>query len=316
MTVLLNEDDVRALLPMGEAIDECEAGFQRLGKGLAVNHPRRRIRTSNGTFQMMTAADLEQGIHGFKTYSSGGSMIVLLYESDTGALLAILQANALGQIRTGAASGLATKYMSRQNSTKVSVIGSGYQARTQLEAISCVRSIDYARVYSRNQGRRETFAREMSERLGFDIEPTDNPEDCVRDSDIVIAITNSQKPVLLGKWVTEGMHINAAGGNHWTRQELDETAVGKCSLIAVDDFEQARIECGDLLFAEASGDMRWEQVQTLSDIVANETLRSRGSQSITLFESQGVALEDITVAYHIYCRALQEGRVKTIDGLP
>ena len=318
MTVLLTEEDVQALLPMKEAVTVCEEGFRHLGGGLAVNHPRQRIRTKSGAFQMMTAADNDLGIHGFKTYSGGpqsGGMVVLLYRSETGELLAVLKANALGQIRTGAASGVATKYMAHEDAAIVGIIGTEFQAETQLEAVCAVRPIRQARAFSRTEERRETFATKMSDRLGIEVVPVDSGEACVRGADVVITITNAREPVLLGQWLEEGMHINAAGGNHWLRRELDDEAIQRCSLIAVDDLEQAKLECGDLLAAEARGRVWWEQVRPLADVVVGRTLGRPDASAITLFESQGIALEDITAALHVYQKAVEAGRGQPLPGL-
>ena len=176
MALFLNEQEVAQLLPMDECIEALERAFAHAGAGKVDNKPRSRIRMPGGFFHFMAAADGEQGVFGYKAYPSfagpgGAKMMMMLYDYETGQLLACMEAGRLGQIRTGAASGLATRYMARCAASTVAVIGSGFQARTQLEAVCAVRSIGEARVFSRRQERREDFAKRSSERLGVDVQP-------------------------------------------------------------------------------------------------------------------------------------------------
>ena len=234
-------------------------------------------------------------------------MMVTLYDYESGQMLACMEAGRLGQIRTGAASGLATRYMAREDAGTVAVIGSGFQARTQLEAVCAVRDIKQARVFSRRQERREDFAQRSSERLGVDVQAVDSAQECVEGADIVIAITSAREPVVLGEWLAEGAHVNAAGGNHWQRREIDEAAVLRSELIVVDDLEQARIECGDLMWLEARGSFRWGMAHELRDVVAGRVPGRLSPEGVTLFESMGVALEDIAAAELVYRKAREQG---------
>ena len=204
----------------------------------------------NGFFHFMAAADAGDGVFGYKAYPpfpepGGSKFLVMLYDFESGQLLACLEAGRLGQIRTGAASGLATRYMAKEDATAVAVFGSGFQARTQLEAVCAARSIGQARVYSRRQERREEFARQMGERLNLDISAVDSPQDCVDGADVVITITSARDPVFEGSALAAGAHVNAAGGNHWQRREIDEATVTRADVIVVDDLEQAKTECGE-----------------------------------------------------------------------
>ena len=221
--------------------------------------------------------------------------------------MACLESGRLGQIRTGAASGLATKYMAQDNASMVGVIGSGLQARSQLEAICAVRDIKQAKVFSRREERRTDFANRMSGRLQIDIQPVATSEECVSDSDIVVTITSSREPVFKGDSLKQGSHVNAAGGNHWMRAEIDERTVTRSSLIVVDDLEQAKVECGDLLSAEARGTFRWDMAQELRDVVGGRIPGRSSKDNITLFESMGVALEDIAAAQFVYHKAVEQG---------
>ena len=283
MALFLNEQEVVRLLPMNECIEALAQAFAHAGAGQVDNKPRSRIRMPGGFFHFMAAADGGQGVFGYKAYPSfagpgGAKMMVTLYDYETGQLLACLEAGRLGQIRTGAASGLATRYMARCAASTVAVIGSGFQARTQLEAVCAVREIKEARVFSRRQERREEFADRSSERLGVDVRPVDSVQECVEGADVVITITSARDPVALGEWLAPGAHVNAAGGNHWQRREIDEAAVLRSEVIVVDDLEQAKIECGDLLWLEARGTFRWDMARQLQDVVAG---RFRGASRRT-----------------------------------
>ena len=265
-----------------------------------------------GFFHFMAAADGGAGVFGYKAYPSfggpsGAKMMVMLYDYQSGELLACMEGSRLGQIRTGAASGLATRYMARPDAATVAIIGSGFQARTQLEAVCAVRPIKEARVFSRRPERREDFARRSGERLGVAVHPAASAEECVAGADIVVTITSSREPVLQGEWLADGAHVNAAGGNHWQRREVDEATVRRSNPVVVDDLEQAKIECGDLLWPEARGSFRWSEAHELRAVVSGQAAGRPTAEGVTLFESMGVALEDIAAAELVYRKARASG---------
>ncbi len=312
MALFLSDQDVAQLLPMNECVDVLDKAFASAGKGQVDNRPRNRIRMPGGFFHFMTASDSDSGVFGFKAYPSFGGpasakMIVMLYDYETGGMLSCMEASRLGQIRTGAASGVATKYMAKEDAATVAVIGSGFQARTQLEAVCAVRDIKDVKVFSRREERREEFAKRSTERLGVDVKAVGTAQECVDGADVVIVITSAREPALLGEWLSPGAHINAAGGNHWMRREIDEEAVLRSEVIVVDDLDQAKIECGDLLWLEPRGTFRWDMAKELQDVVAGQVNGRPSPDSITLFESMGLALEDIAAAKHVYEKAKAQG---------
>ena len=313
MALFLNESEVAELLPMVECIDVLDKVFSYAGEGLGDNRPRFRIRMPGGFLHFMAAASIGSDLSGFgykaySTFPGGGSkFLVMLYHGETGELLSIMEASTMGQIRTGAASGLATRYMARADSSMVGIIGAGYQARTQLEAVCAVRAVKQARVFSRTQEKRETFASAMSRQLNVEVIPVESAEECIRGTDIAIAITSSREPVIKGEWLEEGSHVNAAGGNHWMRREIDDKAVERANLIVVDDLEQAKVECGDLIWPSERGVFRWSMAHELKDVVSGRMGGRPHDNSITLFESQGVAIEDVASALHIYHKARERG---------
>lgn len=312
MALFLTEREVVDLLPMNECIDVLEEAFAHAGAGQVEIKPRSRIRMPNGFFHFMAASDAGHQVFGYKAYPSfggpgGAKFMVMLYDFESGQMLACIEAGRLGQIRTGAASGLATKYMARENAATVGVFGSGFQARSQLEAICVARNISKAKVYSRRQERREEFASQMSERLNLEVSAVDSPQDCIADADIVVTITSSREPVFQGAGLAPGTHINAAGGNHWQRREVDEDTVTRADVIVVDDLDQAKVECGDLMWLEARGTFRWDMAHELQEVVAGRLKGRPSEQSITLFESMGVGLEDIAAAQLVYRKAKEQG---------
>jgi len=310
MALFLSDQEVAQLLPMDECIDVLEEAFAHAGTGKVDNRPRNRIRMPGGFFHFMVASNEGHGVFGYKAYPSfagGAKMIVMLYDYETGALLSCMEGGRLGQIRTGAASGLATKYMAKKDAATVAVIGSGFQARTQLEAVCAVRDIKGVKVFSRKEDRRTAFAERSSETLKVDVKAVESAQECVEGADVVIVITSAREPALLGEWLSPGAHVNAAGGNHWMRREVDEETVLRSEVIVVDDLDQAKIECGDLMWLEPRGSFRWDMAKELQDVVAGRVNGRPSEESITLFESMGLALEDIAAAHLVYNKAKAQG---------
>jgi ornithine cyclodeaminase/alanine dehydrogenase-like protein (mu-crystallin family) len=232
----------------------------------------------------------------------------LLYSAQDGRLLAVIEADRLGQMRTGAASGVATRYLAREDAASVGLIGAGWQAQSQLMAVCAARPIRTVRVYSRNAARAQAFAEALSAQLGIAITPVASAQAAVRDADVVITATSTRDPVLLGDWLEGGQHVNAVGSNQPARRELDSDAVVRCDRIVVDSLEQARIEAGDLLAPLTEGRLSWERVDELANVIVGRSPGRSSPDEITLFKSLGLAIEDMAVAAHVYQRALARGR--------
>lgn len=308
MPLLLTEADVRSLLTMELALDAVEESFRRLADGSALLQPRHRLNVPGKSYlHYMAAADSAAGYMGMKIYTTsrhGLRFLVPLFDATSGDSLALIEADYLGQIRTGAASGVATKFLARREAATVGMIGTGSQAKTQLEAIAAVRKIKEIRAYGRDQARREHFAAEMSSRLKTRVIAADSPERAVRDAEIIVTATTSTRPVLEGSWLAPGTHINAIGANFPQKRELDDDAVRRCDLIAVDSREQSKLEAGDLIDTLRDDDSGWGRVLELSEIVARKVKGRTAADQITLFKSSGIASEDIAVAGRIYEMAL------------
>lgn len=310
MALLLTESDVTRLLRMEDVIAAVERAFLAWGQGTATNRPRNRLQIPGLTLHVMSAAVPPAGVLGLKAYATGAEgarFVVLAWSTTTGRLEGVIEADRLGQMRTGAASGVATKHMARVEARTVGCIGTGWQAESQIEAVCAVRRVDRVLVFGRDSGRRQAFTGRMAERLEVPVEPAASAEAAVRESEIVITVTTSREPVLFGRWLRPGTHVNAAGVNWAQKRELDGEAVTRAARIAVDDRAQAVVECGDLIPLVERGTLSWDRVAELGDIVAGRIPGRGAPDEITLFESQGVALEDMAAAALVLERARAAG---------
>lgn len=304
------ERDVCELLPMKEAIPLMRLAFERLSAGDALNQPRRRLTlATRSTLHYMAASDGKY--FGAKIYATnpahGAYFTFLLYAAEDARPLAHFEANYLGQIRTGAVSGLATQLMARPDAATLGIIGSGFQARSQLAAIMAVHPIRSVKVWSRDAEKRARFAAECT---AFQIPVTavDTAEQAVAGMDIVVTATNARDPVLASEWIAPGTHINAMGSNQASRRELPTELVLRADRIAVDSIEQAQMESGDLLLALPPAEWNQLKLHELKDLVAGKIPSRADSKEITVFKSNGLALEDVICAGYVYEKGLELGR--------
>jgi ornithine cyclodeaminase/alanine dehydrogenase-like protein (mu-crystallin family) len=314
--LLLNEDEVRQVLTMEMALEAVEAGLRKMALDEAHNIPRSRCQTDHAMLHVLAASAKTLGVMGYKAYATsrkGAQFHVGLFDGKTGALLAIMQADYLGQVRTGAASGVATQYMARPESSEVGLFGTGKQARTQLIAVCKVRKISRVQVYSPNEEHRRQFAAEMSEICGVEVQPVPRPELAAEDKDIVITATTSREPVFNGHWLAEGTHINAAGSNFLGKAEIDAVTVRRCESIVVDSKDQARLEAGDFVQALEDGSIHWADVHELGQVIVGRYTGRAHPQDVTLFKSLGIGIEDVAVAAKVYAKAQAAGIGRTVE---
>jgi ornithine cyclodeaminase/alanine dehydrogenase-like protein (mu-crystallin family) len=309
--LFLTEADVTKILTMPLAMECVETSFRRLADNLAASRPRQRLRLGEkGLLHYMAATDAAGGYAGLKIYTvvnGRARFVVPLFRAESGDMVALMEADYLGQMRTGAATGVATRVMAREDARIASIIGTGLQARTQLEAVSCGHKLDRVRAFGRDRERREKFAKEMTARLGIPVEPASSAEEAVRGSDIVITITNSVTPVLEGRWLEPGMHVNAAGVNFAHRREVDSETVSRADVIAADSVEDAKIESGDLIQAFGSDAARWNDVREFADVITGKIPGRTSREQITLFKSNGIAMEDVVAGARVYELARERG---------
>jgi len=307
----LTEADVGELLPMRQAIDLVQAAFAHLASETAINQPRRRLVLPTGSvLHYMAASDGKY--FGAKIYSAharhGAHFLFLLYRAEDAEPLALMEANQLGQIRTGAASGVATRYMALAEADTLGIIGSGFQARSQLAAMLAVKSIQQVKVWSRNREKCKAFAAESAAASGIKVEAVETAEEAVRGAAVVVTATNAKDPVLAAGWIAPGAHVNAMGSNQANRRELPTDLIHHADLIAVDSIEQARMESGDLLLALDENGWKDAKLVELKDVVAAGADIKRRPSSITIFKSNGLAVEDVICSGYVYELALKEGR--------
>jgi alanine dehydrogenase len=318
MALVLREEDVRRVLSMADVVRVLDLAFRQLAEGEAQNTPRSRIvlPEGRGVLHMMTAAAPRQGVLGYKAYTAfreGVRFLVMLYSSEDGRLLAQIEADWLGRMRTGGATGVATQYMARPEANFVGIVGTGDQARTQLMAVCAVRQVKTVRAYGRDETRRRAFCQEMEALLGVEVLPAATPEEAVREAEIVITMTTAREPVVRGEWLQAGTHVNAAGSNWANRREVDDATVQRSAIVAVDALDQARIEAGDLIIPAAAGHFDFARATPLAAIVAGQAPGRTAPDEVTLFKSLGLAIEDVTVARHVYELARQQGLGQELD---
>ena len=311
MNVYLTENDVLALLPMTRAIELVEDAFRQMTAGTAINHPRRRVVLPTGSVLHYMAAGMPP-YFGIKVYSTnpktGAHFQVLLFRSEEGLPLATIEANHLGQIRTGAATGAATKHLAREGASVLGVIGSGFQAETQIEAIANVRKLREIRVWSRSAEKREAFSRRCSDKFELNVKGASSAQACVDGADIVVTATSAREPVLEAAWISPGAHVNAAGSNWANRRELPGDLIfERASLVAVDSLEVASLESGDILIPMREMSLSSSPAVEIGDIIAGRIPGRTRPDQITIFKSNGLAVEDIAVAGFIYEAALRSG---------
>jgi alanine dehydrogenase len=316
VTLHINESEVKRVLTMPLAIDAVEEVSKRQAAGEVLVHPRRRFELPGGAFfHHMAAADVPAGLVATKQYTYvGGKLkfLVCLFSTETGDLLALIEADTMGQQRTGAASGVATKYLARRDAATAGIIGTGGQARTQLEAVAAVRTLSSVKVFGRDAEGRERFASEMSSRLKIPVNVVSSAAEATADVAIICTATTASQPVVSGDHISPGTHINAIGANHMRKRELDAATIAKCGKIYVDSIEQSRQEAGDLVLGFAGHEQRWDTVRELSSLVAGICPGRTEDSQITLFKSNGIAAWDLAAAARVYRLARENKLGRTL----
>jgi ornithine cyclodeaminase/alanine dehydrogenase len=304
MTLHLSEDDVAGLLTPAEAVEAIEACFRRMAAGAVENRPRYRLGLDGGQLAVMAASDLELGYAGAKVYAgfrSGARFEVLLFRTDAPELVAVIDADKLGQLRTGAASGVAARHLARAGASTLGVIGCGWQAESQ---VACIRAalpgIERVVAYCRT----ETSLREFCERNGA--EPGASAQDPAQ-CDVIVTVTGSSSPVLRGDWLRAGALVCAVGANDGRRRELDNEVLARATFVCCDSVEDAKLESADLIEPIGAGVLDWLEVYELEDVVAGELRGRESDDDIVVFKSNGLAAWDVAAAAVVVERARERG---------
>jgi ornithine cyclodeaminase/alanine dehydrogenase-like protein (mu-crystallin family) len=311
----LSEQDVLTLLTIPAAIDLVDGAFRMLADGAAINHPRRRIVMPNGaTLAYMAAATPRYfGTKVYSVHPKGGMHFqVLIFRTEDAMPLATIEANHMGQIRTGAASGVATKYMARADAGVMAVIGSGFQAETQIAAVAAVRKLTEVRVWSRNAARREAFATRCSEKLGLNIRAAASAQEAVEGALVIATATFAKNPVIEREWVSPGAHINAIGANRLSNRELPTSLVYESgAFVTVDSIEDSKDESGDLMIPLSERqDLRFNAVE-MHEVVSGRLPGRTSDDQITIFKSNGIAAEDVVSGGYVFEQATARGMGRT-----
>lgn len=300
MVLFLNETDVEQLITMPLALEQVERALKDRALGRAVDMPRARIQTTAGIQHVLQACAPELGYIGFKYYFSPpgkrGATYVHLISMQTGKLEAIIEAALLGMTRTGAASGVASKYLANPGAGVVAQLGAGYQGMGQLEAVVRALNIREARIYARTRDKLEAWCKKMGDKLGIPVIAAASAAEAIKGAQVVNIMTKSTAPVIDGDWLQPGQHINAAGSNALSRREIDAKTVQRATLITVDARGTARNECGDLIAAVETGKLSWDTLPEIGEVITGRVPGRTGRDDITLYESHGMGIQDIYTA--------------------
>ena len=289
----LTEDQVADLLSPAAAVEAIEACFVRMARGAVENRPRYRLPLERGALAVMAASDLELGYAGAKVYSGmreGARFVVLLFRTDRPELVAVIDADTLGQLRTGAASAVAAKYLAREGATSLGVIGCGWQAQSQVACIrAAVPGIERVIAYCRTEESLRAFCEENG------AEPGESAR-AAAECDVVVTVTSSLDPVLRGDWLQPGALVCAVGANDGRKRELDSVVLERATFVCCDSLDDARLESADLIEPVASGVLDWLEVHELQEVVVGAIPGRQSDDDIVVFKSNGLAAWDVAVA--------------------
>lgn len=316
--LVINQSEVPELLPMAECIDVMADALKRLSQGDVILplRPVMWLPEKVGALGMMPGYIGSQSIMGLKVVSvfpgnhgteyDSHMGAVMLFETQHGAPLALVDASEITAIRTAAVSGVATRELAHSDASDLCILGAGVQARSHLEAMLAVRDVKRVRVWSRNADHAKQFAVDESKRHGIQIEPMESVEQAVKDASLICTTTAAPQPILHGEWITPGAHINAVGSSVAFTRELDTDAVVRSRLF-VDRRESTINEAGDYLFPKQEGAITEEHILgEIGDLLLGKVKGRQSSDEITLFKSLGLAVEDVAAAYYVYNQAVSK----------
>ncbi|WP_022850222.1 ornithine cyclodeaminase family protein [Limisalsivibrio acetivorans] len=307
--IYLSEEDVKSVLDINKTVDLVEESFKTYSLGESFNMERRRMRIRKGALHMLPAAVPYKGVLGYKAYTSFRTGLIFkvhLYCAETGTPLAIVEASELGRLRTGSASGVATKHMANKDSKIGSIFGAGYQGEAHIKAVAAANKFEKIYVVDLKEENAKKFAEKVSKEIGVEMVPETDAEKVVKESDIITTATWSVKPLFKHEWIEKkGVHINATGSNALIRAEVPEKTVEKADKLAVDAKDVAEVECGDILPSLEKGRLHWNEILELGDVVSGIRSGRDSEDELTVFESQGMGLQDVMVAEYVYRIALE-----------
>jgi ornithine cyclodeaminase/alanine dehydrogenase-like protein (mu-crystallin family) len=315
MAVFLSEADIAALVTMKDAIAAVAEVFKIRGAGAVINPPRQQIDIPGGYLRLTSAIvspmkKIAVKVSSSMVFASESGRVLLLVSSETGRVEAIIEVFRLGALRTAAASGVATDLLARPDADSIGLFGTGRQAKTQLAAVCAVRPIERILATGRNAERLAAFCAEMTGELGIPVTAAKQPAE-LYDCSVLVAATTAKDPVIFGNHVKPGTHINAIGANRLERREIDDDVIPRCAVVTVDNKEQSKKESAALLRAVEQKTLAWDDVSELGDLMTADGEKhlatTRTPEAITLYNSHGVAMEDVALATKAYELALEKG---------
>lgn len=310
----ISEADVVSLMDMGGAVDALEKGLLAEARGDAQNMVKTHVAWDHATLHAIGATFPKAGFAGTKTWAhteGGATPLLILFDSNTGALKAVVEAFALGQMRTAGASGVATRWLAAADAGELAIIGTGKQARTQVAAVVAVRPIRRIRVFSPHAERRARFAARIKEEFGVEVLVAGSIAEAVKDAPVITVVTRSTEPVLNAGMVARGAHINAVGAIVPDRAEIAADALRRCSQIVVDSVPQAQKLSRELMEHFGQDQQSWKSVRSLAELVAQGKPRAT-SDDLTLFKSLGMGISDLALGMELYQKALETGAGRSL----
>lgn len=313
----ISEADVVAMMDMGGAIDALESGLLVEAKGEAENMVKTHATWGHGhTLHAIGAVFPQAGFIGTKTWAhtaGGATPLLILFDSEDGSLRAIIEAFALGQMRTGSASGVATRWLAAPNAEEFAIIGTGKQSMTQVAAVVPVRPIRRIRVFGRDAERRKAFAEKVRKEFGIDVVDASTIEEALKGASIITVVTRATEPVVFSSMVARGTHINAVGAIVPERAEIAQDVLARCSCVAADSVPQAQKLSREMIefFGKPDSD-KWDKVQPLSQIVASRRTRA-ANDDVTIFKSLGMGISDLSLGIQLYKKAVERGLGKKLE---
>jgi ornithine cyclodeaminase len=306
----ISEAEVVSLINMGDAINTMERGLLTEARGEAQNMMKTHATWGNGsTLHAIGAVFAKDGFVGTKTWvhtEGGATPLLILFDSDNGSLKTIIEAFALGQMRTGGASGVATRWLADEGADELAIIGAGKQAITQVAAVVAVRSLKRVRVFGRNEERRAKFVARVKEEFGIEVTAAGSIAEAVADAPIITVVTRATEPILFAEMLSRGAHINAVGAIMPERAEIARDALERCDQVVVDTIPSAQKLSRELIEYFGAAPSRWASVKSLASVVAAGERRA-ASDDLTLFKALGMGISDLALGIELYQRAVERG---------
>jgi ornithine cyclodeaminase/alanine dehydrogenase-like protein (mu-crystallin family) len=313
----ITEAEVVSLMDLGGAIEALEGGLFAEARGAAENMVKTHAVWGHGhTLHAIGATFPDAGFVGTKTWAhteGGATPLLILFDSHNGSLRAVIEAFALGQMRTASASGVATRWLAAPGADEFAIIGTGKQALTQVAAVIAVRPIRRVRVFGRDRERRARFADRVRSELQVEVMEAATVQEALRSAPIITVVTRATEPVIFADMLARGAHVNAVGAIVPERAEIGQDALSRCTCIVADSVPQAQKLSRELMeYFGLPDSPGWQRVRPLCEIVASRRSRA-SSDDVTLFKALGMGISDLSLGMEIYRKAVERGLGRRLE---